>query len=467
MMIGRPARLRFPQRKNLLGVFRVASSYHRFTIVLHPLTVLQKLQEARMRTTTSRPVVSPSPGWRRIGRREFVAGAAATAATLVARGQTAAETETPNGQRRIKLGVVGCGGRGRWITGLFHQHGGYEIHAVADYFAEAADGAGDEFGVDKGRRFSGLSGYQQLIESGVEAVALETPPCFFPEHVQAAVNAGLHVYMAKPVAVDVPGCLQVQSAAKKAARQQQCFLVDYQMPTDPYVMECAKRFRDGALGNLGVVKSFYYGGLFADPPLTDTIASRLRHLVWVNDVAIGGSYHVNACIHPVQAMMWVLGKTPVAATGLSRTARAAAHGDSHDMYGITYQFDDGLFWTHTGRHSRGQTGPHDPLATCEFLGDAYMIIGYGGRALIRGGPGHYAGGTIENLYGAGASRNIAAFHRNVTGADYSNDTVSMAIDSCLATILAREACLRQDRLTMDELLQANQRIEVDLDGLRT
>ena len=136
------------------------------------------------------------------------------------------------------------------------------------------------------------------------------------------------------------------------------------------------------------------------------------------------------------------------------------------MFGITYEFDDGLIWTHTGRHSKGKKGPEDPLATCEFLGDAYMIIGYGGRALIRGGTGHYAGGTIDNLYAAGAVRNIATFYENVTESNYSNDTVPMAVDSCLATILARDACLRKGRMTMDELLKANQRIEVDLDGLK-
>jgi hypothetical protein len=96
-----------------------------------------------------------------------------------------------------------------------------------------------------------------------------------------------------------------------------------------------------------------------------------------------------------------------------------------------------------------------------------MLIGYGGQALIRGGPGHYAGGTIDNLYGAGASRNIATFHQKVTEGDSSNDTVPTAIDSCLATILARDACRRKGRMTMEELLTANRRIEVDLDGLKT
>jgi hypothetical protein len=156
----------------------------------------------------------------------------------------------------------------------------------------------------------------------------------------------------------------------------------------------------------------------------------------------------------------------VAAAGISRIARANPHGDSHDMFGITFEFADGLIWTHSGRHARGQTGPDDPLATCEFLGDAYMKIGYGGRALIRGGAQHYGGGTIDNLYQAGAVRNIATFYKDVTQGNFANETVRMAIDSCLATILAREACLCKGRLTMEELLKENRQIEVNLAGLK-
>lgn len=401
-----------------------------------------------------------------LGRREFLAGSAMVAAAMAGGSGASRAVEGEAAERKVKLGIVGCGGRGLWIARLFRDHGGYEIHAVADYFQEVANAAGGELKVASSRCFSGLAGYRRLIDSGVEAVALETPPCFFPEHIQASVDAGLHVFVAKPVAIDVPGCRQVEASAKKAAEQQQCFLVDYQMPTDPHVIECAERFRAGALGNLSMVKSFYYGGLFGDPPLTDTIESRLRSLVWVNDTAIGGSYHVNACIHPIQAMMWVLDKVPVAAAGISSTRRTNPHGDSHDTFGITYEFDDGLLWTHTGRHARGLTGPEDPLATCEFLGDAYMRIGYGGRALIRGGSHHYPGGSIDNLYAAGAIRNIATFYQDVVAGNVANETVRMAIDSCLATILARDACLRKGYMTMDELLQENRRIEPDLTGLK-
>ncbi|MHC4181369.1 MAG: Gfo/Idh/MocA family protein, partial [Planctomycetota bacterium] len=142
---------------------------------------------------------------------------------------------------RIKLGVIGCGGRGRWITGLFAAHGGYEIAAVADYFQEVADAAGDQFAVDKSKRFSGLGGYRKLIAAGVEAVALETPPYCFPDHARAAVAAGLHVYMAKPVAVDVPGTLEIGESGKKAREKKLCFLVDFQIPTDPLNIEAVKR----------------------------------------------------------------------------------------------------------------------------------------------------------------------------------------------------------------------------------
>ena len=224
---------------------------------------------------------------------------------------------------RIKLGVVGNGGRGAWIAGLFQKHGGYEMHAVADYFPDVVDKCGDALGVAESRRFSTLSGYKRLIESGIDAVALEVPPYFLPEHAAAAAAAGLHVYMAKPVAVDVPGCLQIEAAARLAAEKRRCFFVDYQMPTDPTQHRglprpsaTARSARSPRWPPLGI------GGGFADPPRTANLESRLRGLIWVNDVAIGGDYVVNYDIHAVDAALWVIGKRPIAAAGGSRICRS-------------------------------------------------------------------------------------------------------------------------------------------------
>ena len=184
-------------------------------------------------------------------RRRFLGGALTAAAASSLRwlpdlgaAESAGAAPTKAG-RKIKLGVIGNGGRGAWIAKLFQAHGGYEMWAVADYFPDVVEKCGAELGVDPARRFSTLSGYRRLIESGVEAVAVETPPYFIPEYVSAAVDAGLHVYMAKPVAADVPGALQVEAAGRRATERKQCFLVDYQMPTDPVNREVAARVRDG------------------------------------------------------------------------------------------------------------------------------------------------------------------------------------------------------------------------------
>ncbi len=130
--------------------------------------------------------------------------------------------------------------------------------------------------MDKSRRFTGLSGYKKVLESGVEALVIEDVPGFYPEQAQAAVAAGCHVYMAKPIAVDVPGCLAIEALGKLATAKKLCFLVDYQMPTDPVNIEVAQRVREGGLGKIGFMATFGFCGGFGDPPLTATIESRLR-----------------------------------------------------------------------------------------------------------------------------------------------------------------------------------------------
>jgi myo-inositol 2-dehydrogenase/D-chiro-inositol 1-dehydrogenase len=238
--------------------------------------------------------------------------------------------------RKIKLGVIGCGVRGAWIAKLFKDHGGYEMYAVADYFQHVADKCGDDLGVNAARRFSGLSGYKKLLECGVEAVALETPPYFFPEHAAAAVEAGLHVYMAKPVAVDVPGCMSVLEAGKKSTRNKRVFLIDYQIPTDPVNIKVVKAIHAGHIGPIAQVSTFGNGRGFPDPPRTENIESRLQRLIWSNDIALGCDLIGNFDIHSIDAALWAIGQRPIVASGFSRTCRPDPHGDSHDVCSARY-----------------------------------------------------------------------------------------------------------------------------------
>ena len=166
-----------------------------------------------------------------ITRRGFLSGTGAAALSFTVVGAGAVAGTQANS--RIKAGVIGLGGRGRMIAGMVQKHGGYEIIAVADYFEQVANAAGEQLGVPKANRFSGLSGYKAVIAAGVEAVFLETPPYCFPEHVEAAVEAGRHVYIAKPLGCDVPGCLRIQCRREESDREQASLSVRLPDPHGP------------------------------------------------------------------------------------------------------------------------------------------------------------------------------------------------------------------------------------------
>lgn len=398
------------------------------------------------------------PGKRNeLGRRDFLQGAAAVA--LGARN----EQEQP--RRTIRLGVIGCGQRGAWIASLFARHGGYDIYAVADYFPDVVNRCGETLDVPPGRRFSGLDGYRKLMASGVEAVALETPPYCFPSHAEAAVAAGLHVFMAKPVAVDVPGCRKIEQVAKRATDRRLVFLVDYQMPTDPGNGAVVEAVHRGAIGRVATAHTYYLAGSWPDPPKSETIEDRLQHLIWVNDTAIGSGYHGNACIHAIDAALWVLGRVPVAAVGLSSIGRPDPHGDSHDVLSITYEFADGLFLNHRAKHLPDKYSTAD-FCGCYVHGDAgYAWLSYSARAQLVSADDAFSR-EVENLYEAGAVRNIGAFHTAICSGDATNPTVRRSVAGALTTILGREAALRRTRLTMASILRENRHLPLDLKGLR-
>ncbi len=121
--------------------------------------------------------------------------------------------------RKIRVGFVGCGGRGGFVADIFKEDGGYEFAAAADYFPDRVNAFGEKFGVPADKRFSGLDGCRKMLASGIDAVAIHTPAWFHPEQCALALEAGKHVFVAKPVAVDVPGTLTIGELGKKAAAQ--------------------------------------------------------------------------------------------------------------------------------------------------------------------------------------------------------------------------------------------------------
>jgi predicted dehydrogenase len=269
--------------------------------------------------------------------------------------------------------------------------------------------------------------------------------------------------MAKPVAVDVPGAQAILMAGKKATERKRCFQVDYQMPTDPHNIEIAAQIGRGDIGKPAIITSRYFGGGWPDPPRTVTEESRFQHLIWCNDIALGGSHHVNACIDAIDGVLWVLGRRPVSAVGFSQIARDNPHSDSHDVIAVSFAFADGLVWDHCGRHLNNLY-PFECGALIHGT-TGFAQVAYGGRVRLQGREAAYSG-EVVNLYEAGAKRNIAAFYSCITEGRFENSTVPRAVDGALTTILSREATLRRVPLTMEELIKENRRLEVDLRGMK-
>ena len=396
-----------------------------------------------------------------LSRRRFIARSGAATASFAIVRPSAVRGSAANS--RVEVGCVGLGGRGSLIARMLGEHEGFQVTSAADYFPEVVQLIGEKLGVPRGRQFSGLSGYKELLASKVDAVFCETPPCFFAEHVTAAVNAGSHVYLAKPVACDVPGCLAILEAAKKASRNKQVVLVDFQTRTEPFIIEAVKRMHSGLIGKLGMISSFYTDGSFSDPPLTDSIESRLQRLIWVNDIAIGGGQLVAAGIHAIDVALWIAGARPISAVGCSRTARSNPHGDAADVYSLTYQFENGLIQNHREEHLRNAHGFN---CTCMAFGqDGHALTNYAGDVMVRGNKGGYRGGEVTNLYNNGIKRNLDTFYNSIVNGVYDNPTVEPSVNATLACILGREAGKRNTQLTWDELIRENKKVEVDLAGL--
>lgn len=410
---------------------------------------------------------------RSMTRRTFVEQTAAAAALpLLAAGSTApaagAESKTAAEapvDRKLRIGIVGLGGRGSWIANLFKQHPGYEIVAAVDYFEDTASAVGGRLGVSEDKRFSGLAGYKRALDSGLDALVLKGIPYFYPEQAAAAIDAGCHVYMAKPFAVDVPSVFAMQALAKKATQKKLCFLVDYQLPTDPANQEAKQRICDGALGGLAHIISGGTCGPLPDPPVGPTIENLFRR-AWYSHVSMSGDLLLLYDIHIIDGVTWVTGKRAVAASGYSRIVRPDPHGDRTDCGGVVFELEDGTCWTHSTQLLQNNSVMYNLEADLMGL-KATAHIAYSGKVFIRGGPKHYSGATSSGIYADGAKANIAEFYRCVTEGDFGNPTPHRSVDGHLTAILGREAAARKTRLTMDELIKENKKLEVDLRGLKT
>ena len=373
---------------------------------------------------------------------------------------------TAEPETKVKVGLIGCGGRGQWVTGLFKKHGGYEFVAAADYFQDKVDAVGTATGIPAERRFTGLSGYKRLLEQQLDAVVIISPPYFHPEQATTAVDAGKHVYLAKPIAVDVPGCLKVEAAGRRATDKKLIFLVDFQTRTHPLLQECAQQIHRGGLGQIISAEASYQTG-----PVGETVdAARkadpknpeLRLRAWVTDRVLSGDIITEQNIHSLDLACWLLDAAPERAYG-SGGKRRNFVGDCWDHFSVIFYFPKGIVLTFSSK----QAGYAFEEIMCRVYGtNGTADTHYFGKSFYKTRD-DYVAGDVQDLYTSGAEANIATFHTNVAQAKYENITVAPSVRSNLTTILGRMAAYKSKEVSWEKMMAQREVLEADLRGLKS
>lgn len=290
-----------------------------------------------MNSSTNRPTSD---------RRTFLKTSAAAAAWAAASHVHAAGSDS------IRVGLVGCGGRGSGAaTQAMSAGADIRLVAMGDLFEDRLRSSRDHlsksnpnFAVDDDHAFVGLDAYQKVIDS-VDVVLLATPPHFRPMHLEAAIAAGKHVFCEKPVAVDAPGVRRVIAACQLAKQKNLAvcsgFCYRYNEPT----RELMKRVHDGQIGDVVAVQATYNTGALWMHPRQESWSDmewQLRN--WLYFTWLSGDHIVEQAVHSIDtACMYMKDEAPVTAVALSgRQARTEpAYGHIFDHHAVCYEYAKG------------------------------------------------------------------------------------------------------------------------------
>jgi predicted dehydrogenase len=397
-------------------------------------------------------------------RRQFIQGAATTAAAVGGLSiLSASAARGAEANSKIELGLIGCGGRGNFIADLVAKDGGGTIVAVADYFQDRADALGEKHKVDPARRYTGLDGYLKLLESKVDGVLIESPPYFHPEQAVAALQRGKHVYLAKPISVDVPGSLAIVAAAERV-NDRLCCWVDFQTRMDPYYQGAFEQLCAGIIGKPYLGESRYHSGRLGIKCKPGTETARLRN--WVFDKALSGDIIVEQNIHTLDVANWYLRGRPLKASGGGGRKVRTDVGDCYDYFACTFWYPDDVIVDFCSRQAGFGA---DGILFKLFCETGVADTTYAGQVSIKGMKANYSGGRSMDLYRTGAAANIRKYLEAIAAGKPVNNA-QQAADSTMTAILGRTAAYRQAVVTWDEMVKecakVDAKLELPADGPR-
>ena len=395
------------------------------------------------------------PGPSQPPRRDFLK--AATGGVLLLKPETVFGSQANSA---VEVGLAGCGGRGNWIGAFFPEFGA-RIVALADVIRERLDATQAKFRVEASRAYYGPEACRELAESKLDAVVVETPPYFHPEQVRAAVDAGKHVFVAKPVAVDVPGCRSILESAAKA-HGKRSFLVDFQTRSQPVFQEAAARVHRGDIGRPVFAQVFYYAGRPApDKSKPGMDPGEARILNFYMDRVLGGDIIVEQNIHVIDMANWFLQSHPVSASGAGgRTDWSGTRfdcGDAYDHFLVTFSYPGDV---QVDFSSNQLTNSFSDLCVRCFGIQGALDAHYGGLVRVTG-ENAWLGAEKDDTFRQGAINNVRSFLDSIRTGKLLNNAET-AVESNLTAILGRTAAYQRRPVTWDEMMRSEEKLEANL-----
>lgn len=415
-------------------------------------------------------------------RRSFLHTSAATAAAATLAelpAVHAAETAPP---QAIRIGLIGCGGRGTGAlfdalgaaTRVIYPAAGYhtedvvatkwtprkdiEVVALADLFPDrlnACKAQLEKIGIriPAARSFVGFEAYKKLLElPEINYVIQATPPHFRPEHLYAAIEAGKNVFIEKPAAVDVPGVRRVMAAGELARKKNLGIACGTQRRHLNSYRECIQRIRDGALGDIVYGRCYWNGGqiwVIDRQPEWSDIEYQIRN--WNHFTWMSGDHYVEQHVHNLDVMNWALGAHPiraVAGVGGRQVRTGPSHGQVYDHFAVEFEYPNGVRVFSQARQ----------IDHCENKVEEALIGTLGESNLHnairrRQGAGWRFRGSDPNPYQQEHLNLIAS----IRAGKPLNEAQAMA-ESTMTGILGREAVYSGRGISWDEAMKATTRL---------
>lgn len=298
-------------------------------------------------------------------RREFIKKGSSllVAGGVVAGSLKLAQAAHAFGSDTIKIGLVGCGGRGTQaaIQAMNTEGGAVHLVALGDVFPDRLQQAyrgaksrhGDKVDVPRERQFVGFDAYKRVLECDIDLVILATPPGFRPLHFEAAVKAGKHIFAEKPLATDAAGVRRLLAANDLAKKQDLAVAIGLQRHHEQTYKETMAKLHDGAIGDIVSSRCYWNGrGVWVRPRENGQSELEYQMRNWYYFNWLCGDHINEQHIHNIDVINWLMNDYPVSAQGMGgrEVRNGLDHGHIFDHHFIEFTYANGAKMWSQCRH---------------------------------------------------------------------------------------------------------------------